>query len=141
MHIESCTDVIHSQVKSPNAAELARPGPRRFSCRSLRTPLGWFASGLVGILKNPVNLAMALGLVWRLAGIPLPSPAHQFLDLLGRAVAPLALFCLGATLPPVSRGVMTEEIWATILKLFVLPVLMVAVCYALDIRLAVCPWR
>lgn len=54
---------------------------------------------------------------------------HLFLDLLGRAAAPIALFCVGATLPPVTLAVIREALSATFIKLVVMPVAICGLCF------------
>ena len=54
---------------------------------------------------------------------------HLFVDLFARAAAPVALFCIGASLPPVSRGVVQEALSATLLKLVALPLVVGSLCY------------
>jgi len=77
-----------------------------------------------GLVRNPIIVSIFLGFVWRATGLSLPGPIQQLVALLGHAAAPLALFCLGASLPPLAREspVMHEAVFATILKLAILPV-------------------
>ena len=49
-------------------------------------------------LRFHETVALAAGLVWSLAGPPLPDLLDRFLDLLGRGAVPCALFALGATM-------------------------------------------
>ncbi|MGY4801643.1 AEC family transporter [Teichococcus aerofrigidensis] len=53
---------------------------------------------LLAVLRNPIVLAVLLGLLVTLAGIPVPATARRFLDLVGQAGPPVALFTLGASL-------------------------------------------
>lgn len=47
------------------------------------------------LLRNPVILATAAGLVWSLFKLPLPLFIHQPIDMLGQISIPLMLFALG----------------------------------------------
>jgi predicted permease len=60
-----------------------------------RTPLGRI---LTDLLKNPILLAIALGVVSSLLAIPLPGPVRTFLRLLGDTAGPVALFAIGSFL-------------------------------------------
>jgi malonate transporter len=84
---------------------------------------------ILNLLKNPVISSVILGLIWRATGLPVPVILHNFLDLLGRAAAPLALFCLGTSLPAISPGVIREGLFGTFLKLAVLPLVVGLLCY------------
>lgn len=52
----------------------------------------------VGLLKNPMIVAMGLGLAWSATAQPVPGPLNQFLAILGGAATPGALFAIGASL-------------------------------------------
>jgi len=79
----------------------------------------------LGLIRNPVILTMAFAFLWRAFSLPLPEMFHEFFRLLGSAGPPLALFCLGASLPPFSGvSVLKEALLACVLKLLLLPVLM-----------------
>jgi predicted permease len=109
---------FHSGVLLPVAAVLVEIGTPRPG-----GVYGVLKNTAAALLRNPIILAIALGFAWRAAGIPVPGPLRQLLALLGNAAAPLALFCLGASLPPLARNspVMREAVLATSLKLLVLP--------------------
>ena len=53
---------------------------------------------VVAVLKNPMVVAMALGLIWSATGWQVPALANEFLTLLGAAATPCALFAIGASL-------------------------------------------
>lgn len=74
-------------------------------------------------LRNPVVLASALGLVWSLARLPVPVPAHDSLKLLSDSAAPCALIALGASLygVPALAAPVPEVGTVTALKLLVQP--------------------
>lgn len=52
----------------------------------------------VSVLKNPMVVAMVLGLMWSASGWSVPTVANEFLTLLGAAATPCALFAIGASL-------------------------------------------
>lgn len=81
-----------------------------------------------GVIRNPIILAIAAALVWHTLHVPVPGWLHNWLSMLGAAGPPLALFCLGASLPPFRLGgVLTEAITGCVLKLLVMPLLVYAV--------------
>jgi malonate transporter len=76
------------------------------------------------LFGNPLVVAPLLGLALRGAGIPLPAPVETFLNLLGAAAAPCALFALGLFLVGTRLRANLPEIgWITLLKLVVQPAL------------------
>lgn len=79
-----------------------------------------------GLARNPVIIIMALAFCWRGADVPVPAALENFCRLLGGAGPPLALFCLGASLPPASAGakVIREVLLACALRLLATPALM-----------------
>lgn len=81
-----------------------------------------------GLARNPVIGTMAAAFLWRALSLPLPEVMHGFFRLFGAAGPPLALFCLGASLPPLAAGakVIREVILACVLRLAVTPALMLA---------------
>jgi malonate transporter len=76
---------------------------------------------LRSLLRNPIIMAIAVGFLWHAGGAPVSTPAHAFLDMLGKAAPPLALFCVGASLLTVTSGSATEAVLAAVFKLAVLP--------------------
>jgi predicted permease len=75
----------------------------------------------IGLLKNPMVMAMALGLVWSALGLGLPKPADDFLRILGSAATPCALFAIGASLVAQSAERPVTAIWLSFGKLIVHP--------------------
>lgn len=55
-------------------------------------------ASLFGIARNPVLIALVIGLLIALSGVTLPAVLERGLGLLGQATIPCALFALGATL-------------------------------------------
>jgi predicted permease len=81
-------------------------------------------AALRGVLRNPVVVAILLAFAWRATGLAMPDPVHRFLGLIGAAGPPLALFCLGATLPrPSGWSDLREVSLAALLKLLAMPAL------------------
>lgn len=75
-------------------------------------------------LRNPMTLGVLLGLVFNLAGIPVPRLAGDTLDMLGGLAVPCMLIAYGISLSrglhfDLSRG--GETIYVCVLKLFVQP--------------------
>ncbi len=52
----------------------------------------------LGVVRNPLIVASVLGVAVSVATVPLPEPVFAYLELLGNAAGPAALFALGATL-------------------------------------------
>jgi malonate transporter len=117
---------VHSGVLLPLAAVLIEldSGQQGGAVVVLR-------SSIVNVLKNPIMMSILLGFLWRLTGFGVPVPLHNLLTLLGRAASPLALFCLGATLPGISGGILVlrEAVLVTIIKLLILPISVGAMCW------------
>lgn len=66
-------------------------GERGSVSRAVRT-------AAVGVVRSPLILAAAAGLLLGLSPVSLPEPVTAYLELLGGAAGPAALFALGATL-------------------------------------------
>jgi predicted permease len=96
-----------------------------------RGPLGVLLAALPGMARNPVIMTMVLALSWRLTGWAIPEPVQRFLALLGAAGPPLALFCLGASLPrPSGWSNLKDVALAGMLKLLAMPVLVGVLAHA-----------
>jgi malonate transporter len=84
----------------------------------LRTVLATFPD----LVRNPLIISIFAGLAASAVGLTPPTPVNNFLDLLGAAAGPCALFALGATLASRSvAGGAAEICYMTALKLFVHP--------------------
>lgn len=66
--------------------------------RGNRGVLHGAVSALRGTARNPLIIASALGAGWSLANLPVPGVLDRFLELLGAAAAPCALFAMGCSL-------------------------------------------
>ena len=110
---------LHSAVLLPLATLLIEAGSVRAghpAMKALRT--------LPSLAQNPVIAAIAVALIWRGLGVPVPAPLHRLVSLLAAAAPSLALFSLGASLPGfATQGSLRETGLATVLKLVALPAL------------------
>ena len=79
---------------------------------------------IVAILQNPILIAVTLGALVSISGLPLPEVGDRFFVLLGAAAAPCALFALGSSLDEDRTGLLSREMMViSIIKLVVHPVL------------------
>jgi predicted permease len=83
------------------------------------------------IARNPLVLACAAGIFWKVAALPLPGIAAHLLDLLASAAVPLGLLAVGAgltlaaaSLPPAAMA------WWHGVKLVAMPALAFAIAHA-----------
>lgn len=81
---------------------------------------------VLSIAGNPLLLAGLLGLLWGVAGWPLPAVADRTLSALGAAAVPIALLCIGGSVlvGPVGGG--PAAFLAAFLKVAVLPLVIFA---------------
>ncbi|EDQ06622.1 hypothetical protein DSM14862_00363 [Sulfitobacter indolifex] len=75
----------------------------------------------LGLLKNPMIVAITLGFLWSGFGIPIPVPLNEFLAILGGAATPGALFAIGASLASKSAERIEIAGWLTFCKLVLHP--------------------
>ncbi len=81
-------------------------------------------SALRGTIENPVIIALIFSFLWAAAGLGMPGPLDAFTGLLGKAVAPAALFALGASMAGYRiAGALSESLTMVGFKLFVHPTL------------------
>lgn len=95
--------------------------------RDGRMSIGVLTTVGKGLLKNPMVMSMALGLLWSAAKLPMPAPADEFLTILGAAATPGALFAIGASLAYKTAERMSVAVWLSFAKLILHP-LAVAIC-------------
>lgn len=89
-----------------------------------RSPWQVVRATMPGLLRNPVVVGIAAAFLWRATGLGLVDAVTRFLTLLGAAGPPMALFCLGATLPrPTGWADLQEVAVASGLKLIGMPIL------------------
>ena len=79
------------------------------------------------LLRNPLIIAIVLGLAMSLSGLRLPLVPARVVELLAAASAPVALFVIGATLYGLKIGGMAADLAQTAIgKLILHPLLMLA---------------
>lgn len=84
---------------------------------------------------HPVVLPVVAGLIWNLAGLPLPEPADDVLQMLGQGVVPVCLVLIGLSLAHYGvRGVGWPALWLSATKLLLMPALVLAAAYAAGLR-------
>src|SRR3546814_10640242 len=66
--------------------------------RGSASPLAAARVSGLAILSNPIIMATLIGILWGIAGLPVPSLIDKSFGFLGQAGPPAALFALGATL-------------------------------------------
>jgi malonate transporter len=75
----------------------------------------------LGLVKNPMIVAISLGFGWSALRLPIPDPMNQFVTILGAAATPGALFAIGASLASKKAERMGVALWISFLKLAVHP--------------------
>ncbi|MBV2359210.1 AEC family transporter [Thalassococcus sp. CAU 1522] len=75
----------------------------------------------LGLLKNPMIVAISLGLVVSASGLPLPDVVNEFVAILGAAATPGALFAIGASLASKSAERVEVAAWLSFAKLVIHP--------------------
>ena len=85
----------------------------------------------LGLVKNPMIVAITLGLLWSGLKIPIPAPMNEFLVLLGAAATPGALFAIGASLASKSAERLSIAGWLSFCKLVLHPLFVAIGCFVL----------
>lgn len=85
----------------------------------------------LGLVKNPMIVAITLGLLWSGLQLPIPAPLNEFLALLGAAATPCALFAIGASLASKSAERLSVAGWLSFCKLVMHPVFVAFACFVL----------
>lgn len=85
--------------------------------RDGRMSLGLFRTVGLGLVKNPMIVAISTGLMWSALEIPIPVPMNEFLAILGGAATPGALFAIGASLASKSAERVSVALWLSFCKL------------------------
>ncbi|MFY0662093.1 MAG: AEC family transporter [Shimia sp.] len=102
--------------------------------RDGRMHLGVLKTVSLGLLRNPMIVAISLGFVWSALEIPIPDPLNEFLAILGGAATPGALFAIGASLAGKSAERVEVALWLTFAKLILHPLCVaIAVLWLLPI--------
>ncbi|UYN94249.1 MAG: AEC family transporter [Enhydrobacter sp.] len=99
-------------------------------------PIRTFLRAAWNVARNPLPVSIALGLAWSAAGLALPTPVEKWIDLLGAAAAPCALFAIGLFLSDKSvRSGLVEAGLVTVIKLVIQPLAAFAILpFFVDMR-------
>ena len=89
--------------------------------RDGRMSFGMLKTVGIGLIKNPMIMAMGAGLLCSSSSWDLPVPATEFFDILGAAATPGALFAIGASLASKSAERITVAGWLAFCKLVLHP--------------------
>ena len=89
--------------------------------RDGRMSLGILKTVGLGLVKNPMIVAISLGLIVSSLNVPIPVPVNEFLTLLGAAATPGALFAIGASLASKSAERVSVAGWLSFSKLVLHP--------------------
>ena len=91
-------------------------------------PFATFLRAAFNVARNPLPLSIVLGIVASALKVPMPVPFLKWIDLLGAAAAPCALFAMGLFLSDKSvRSGLVEAGLMTAIKLLVQPALTLAI--------------
>lgn len=90
--------------------------------RDGRMSLGILRTVGLGLLRNPMIMAISAGLIWSALEIPIPAPMNEFLAILGAAATPGALFAIGASLARKSTERIQVALWLSFCKLALHPI-------------------
>jgi malonate transporter and related proteins len=87
-------------------------------------PVRTFLRAAFNVARNPLPMSIAFGIAVSAVGLTLPTPAEKWIDLLGAAAAPCALFAIGLFLSDKSiKSGLAEAGLATLIKLLLQPLL------------------
>ena len=89
--------------------------------RDGRMTMGMLRTIALGLVKNPMIVSIILGLTWSALALPIPRPLNDFLDILGGAATPGALFAIGASLATKTAERVQIAVWLSFCKLFLHP--------------------
>ncbi len=90
--------------------------------RDRRASFGMVRTIGLGLVKNPMIVAISAGLMWSVLDLPIPTPLNDFLLLLGAAATPGALFAIGASLASKSAERVEIAGWLSFCKLILHPI-------------------
>ncbi len=99
-------------------------------------PIRTFFRAAINVVRNPLPLSIGFGIAASWIGVPVPVPVEKWIDLLGAAAAPCALFAIGLFLSDKSiKSGLAEAGLATLIKLLLQPLLAALILPAfIDIR-------
>ena len=80
-----------------------------------------FGTVILGLFKNPMVVSIVVGFLFAALALPIPKPVNAFLELLGSAATPGALFAIGASLAGKSAERLSVASWLTVCKLLLHP--------------------
>ncbi|MDC0737562.1 AEC family transporter [Cognatishimia sp. SS12] len=89
--------------------------------RDGRLTLHLFKTVALGLIRNPMIVAISTGLIWAGLSLPMPVVLDEFLVLLGAAATPGALFAIGASLASKSAERPYVAGWIALCKLALHP--------------------
>ena len=89
--------------------------------RDGRMSLGILRTVGLGLLANPMVVSISAGLVVSSLALPIPVPVNEFLEILGGAATPGALFAIGASLAGKSADRVAVAGWLSLCKLVLHP--------------------
>ena len=75
----------------------------------------------LGLLRNPMIVSIAAGILWGGLGLPIPGPMADTLTILGAAATPGALFAIGASLAQRSAERILVPVWLSLAKVILHP--------------------
>ncbi|SFL57910.1 AEC family transporter [Shimia aestuarii] len=90
--------------------------------RDGRMSLGILRTVGLGLIRNPMIVAISSGLIWSALALPIPDPMNEFLAILGGAATPGALFAIGASLATKSAERVHVALWLSACKLVLHPI-------------------
>ncbi len=113
------TLIIDLAVMVPLVSAIVESGSRS----SGKNPLHGAFIALFATIRNPLIIAAGLGAAWSITGPGIPPVLDGFLELLGSAAAPCALFALGSSLygKPLGHAI-SPALFISFLKLIVHPI-------------------
>ena len=82
-------------------------------------------------MLNPMVLSTLVGLVWAIAGLPIPTPIAAYMNIFAAALTPCALFAigLGLSVEGMRSNLVSSVVLATV-KLVVMPLIVYGLCAA-----------
>jgi predicted permease len=83
------------------------------------------------IVLNPMVLSTLVGLVWAIAGFPIPAPLAAYMNIFAGALTPCALFAIGLGLSVEGlRANLKASVVLAAVKLVVMPMIVYGLCVA-----------
>lgn len=98
---------------------------------------GKFHISIIEVLKKPGVFASIIGLILLFAKVELPPMVDNFVTMLGKGISPLAMIAVGFMLANsnIKEAVRNKYLYiSSFVKLLVIPLVMIGVLYALNIR-------